>query len=87
MMIFGALFALIPMLFFVAVIGFAGHLALRAVRALERGRNASRDEPRLADRVEALEQQLESQSEELRRVQEGLRFAEKLISNRSTPES
>ncbi len=87
MMIFGALFALIPMLFFISVIGFAGHLALRAVRALERGRNASRDEPRLGDRIEVLEQQLEAQGEELRRVQEGLRFTEKLLSNRSTPEN
>ena len=86
-MIFGALFALIPMLFFISIIGFAGHLALRAVRALERGRNSARDEPVLSARIEILEQQLEAQGEELRRVEEGLRFAEKLIAGRSSPES
>ena len=69
-------------LFLLSALGCAGYLALRAVRALERRGNAPPDLVALQERVELLEQQLEAQSEEIRRVTEGQQFTELLLSDR-----
>lgn len=69
-------------LFLLVGLGFAGYLALRAVRALERRGRAAPELEALRERIELLEQQLESQGEELRRVTEGQQFTERLLSDR-----
>jgi len=69
-------------MFLLVGLGFAGYLALRAVRALERRGNAAHDLVALQARVELLEQQVETQSEELRRVTEGQQFTERLLRDR-----
>lgn len=69
-------------LFLLSGLGGAGYLGLRAVRALERRTRAAPELEALRERIELLEQQLESQSEELRRVTEGQQFTERLLSDR-----
>ena len=52
------------------------YLGLRAVRALARRRRVAPEIEALRERVELLEQQLESQGEELRQMTEGQQFTE-----------
>lgn len=69
-------------LFLLAGLGGAAYLGLRAVRALERRGRAAPEVEALRERLELLEQQLESQGEELRRVTEGQQFTERLLRDR-----
>ena len=73
-------------LFLVAAVGGGGYLALRAIRAFERRGTSAPEFLALSARVEVLEQQLDTQAAELRRVAEGQQFTERLIANRgNTP--
>jgi len=74
--------ALMPVLI-IGAVGGAGYLALRAVRAFERKAGASNELEMLRGRLELLEMQLEEQSNELRRVSDGQRFTERLLSDRA----
>ena len=69
-------------LFLLAGLGGAAYLGLRAVRALERRGRAAPEVEALRERLELLEQQLEAQGEELRRVTEGQQFTERLLRDR-----
>jgi hypothetical protein len=62
------------------------YLGVRAVRALERRGTANTELTDLRERVLALEETVGEQAEELRRVAEGQRFAERLLAERSSPE-
>ena len=67
-----------------AFLGGAVILGLRAVRALERRATTDADLAALGERVQALEDTLEAQSEEMRRLADGVRFTERLLSERTT---
>jgi cell division protein FtsB len=82
---FPFLLVLIWPLFLLGVLGGGGYLALRAIRAFERRGQAAPELAALRDRVEVLEQQLESQSEELRRLSDGQQFTERLLADRVGP--
>ena len=69
-------------LFLVAVLGGGGYLALRAIRAFERRGTSAPEFLALSERVEILEQQLETQTADLRRLAEGQQFTERLIADR-----
>lgn len=77
------LLVLIWPLFLLGALGGGGYLAWRAVRALERRNAPATDVLALQERVEQLEQQLDTQSAELRRLAEGQQFTERLLADRS----
>ncbi len=77
------LLVLIWPLFLLSMLGGGGYLAWRAVRALERRTTPAADVVALQERVEQLEQQLDTQSAELRRLAEGQQFTERLLADRS----
>ena len=62
---------------------FLGDLALRMVRAFERRGSGTGHIAALSVRVEQLENALELQSSELRRISDGQRFAEQLLAGQS----
>jgi hypothetical protein len=70
-------------LFLLSALGGAGYLAWRAVRALEAKGASAPELVALRERVELLEEQLEAQNAELRRVADGQQFTEKLLENRA----
>jgi hypothetical protein len=75
-------------LFLIAVVGGGGYLALRAIRAFERRGTSAPEFLALSERVEVLEQQLDAQTADLRRLAEGQQFTERLIADRgNTPSS
>jgi hypothetical protein len=59
-------------------------LGFRAVRALERRSTASAELVALHERVQAVEDAMANQEEELRRIAAGQDFAEKLLSQRAS---
>jgi hypothetical protein len=69
-------------LFLIAVLGGGGYLALRAIRAFERRGTSAPEFVALSERVELLEQQLDAQTAELRRLAEGQQFTERLMADR-----
>jgi hypothetical protein len=62
---------------------FIGYLGLRLVRAFEQKSGGTREIAALAARVEQLENSLEQQSTELRRLSDGQSFAEQLLAGRT----
>lgn len=58
-------------------------LGLRAVRALERRGAADTELAALGERVKVLEDALEAQSEEMRRLADGVQFTERLLAERA----
>lgn len=71
-------------LFLLTALGGGGYLAWRAVRALERRNAPAPDVLALQERVDQLEQQLDVQSAELRRLAEGQQFTERLLADRTS---
>jgi len=61
-------------------------LGLRAVRALERRGTTAAELAALTERVQVLEDALEAQTEEMRRLGDGVRFTERLLSERGVDE-
>ena len=59
------------------------YLGVRAVRALERRSTASAEFTALRERVEMLEETVSTQAEAMRRVEEGQRFTDRLLAERS----
>ena len=59
------------------------YLGVRAVRALERRSTASAELTALRERVEMLEETVSTQAEAMRRVEEGQRFTDRLLAERS----
>lgn len=59
-------------------------LGLRAVRALERRGASDVQIAALGERVKVLEDTLEAQSEEMRRLADGVQFTERLLTERGT---
>jgi hypothetical protein len=59
-------------------------LGLRAVRAFERRSVASAETLALRDRVQQLEELVAEHGEELKRVADGQRFAERLLADRAS---
>jgi hypothetical protein len=59
------------------------YLGVRAVRALERRSTASAELTTLKERLELLEETVGAQAEAMRRVEDGQRFTERLLAERS----
>ena len=74
------LIAWLPYLLFGGALVFLG---FRAVRALERRGEGSAELVALRDRVHALEDTVTTQGEELRRLEEGHEFTQRLLMERS----
>ena len=61
------------------------YLGVRAVRALERRSTANAELVAVREPVELLEGLVASQGEEMRRLTDGQRFAERLLADRAAP--
>ena len=80
-------FFILPLLFWVAILGPGFYLAFRFLRAFE-ARNGNRDEiENLRGRLARIEDSVESMGVNFERILEAQEFTTKLLSDRNTPDS
>lgn len=76
-------FALLSLVFWIAVIGGGFALALRLIRALERRAGDPRELAELRDRLARLEDTIEGVNHQIERVTEAQEFTSRLLTERS----